>query len=143
MLADKHDKTSQEYGNDELEESIESGEGNIPKLPEKLKALLGDQMMSKHEAETMKENYLAKLRKLEYEKKAGSVVEVEPLRKLLFELWRRERDALLNFPTRYSAVIAAKLGVDQNALTIELELCINEFLNERSEQPRITIGKSM
>ena len=100
-------------------------------------------MMSKHQAETVKENYLAKLRKLEYEKKAGKVVEVEPLKKILFELWRRERDALLNLPSRIGAVIAAELGIDQNRLVILLEKSIHEFLAERSDQPRITIGKSM
>jgi hypothetical protein len=137
------DCLSHDSGKSDVVRQVEAEKEEIPKLPKKLKALLGDQMMSKNEAETMKENYLAKLRKLEYEKKAGRVVEVEPLKKVLFELWRRERDALLNFPTRYSAVIAAKLGINQNVLTIELERCINEFLTERADKPRITIGENV
>lgn len=128
--------------NEDIRKDIIRKEKNV-EHPEKLKALLGDQMMSKHQAETLKENYLAKLRKLEYEKKAGNVVEVEPLKKILFELWRQERDALLNLPSRIGAVIAAELGIDQNRLVILLEKSIHEFLAERADQPRITIGKSM
>lgn len=115
-------------------------EEEIPELPEKIKAAFGEELMSKYDAETLKENYLARLRKLEYEKKAGKLVEAEPLKKVLFELWRRERDALLNLPSRIGAVIAAELGVDQNRLVILLERQINEFLNERADQPRIRLA---
>lgn len=115
-------------------------EEEIPDLPEEIKAVLGDRLLTKHEAETLKENYLAKLRKLEYEKKAGMVVEIEPLKKILFELWRQERDALLNLPSRIGAVIASELSVDQNRLIILLERQINEFLNERADQPRLRLA---
>lgn len=115
-------------------------EDEIPDLPEEVKAVLGDRLLTKHQAETLKENYLAKLRKLEYEKKSGKVVEVEPLKKILFEMWRQERDALLNLPSRIGATIAAELGIDQNRLIILLEQHIHEFLNERADQPRIRLA---
>lgn len=113
----------------------------MPGIVEGVTALLDRaDMLSKYDAEEVKENYLALLRKLEYEKKAGLLVEIEPLKKLLFELWRRERDALLNLPSRISAVIAAELGVDQNRLAILLEKCIHEFLDERADQPRLRLS---
>jgi hypothetical protein len=127
-----------EPDNQDENQSIDADDA-IPDLPKEIEEALGGRLLSKHEAETLKENYLAKLRQLEYEKKAGRVVEVEPLKKVIFELWRRERDALLNLPSRIGAVIAAELEIDQNRLVILLERHINEFLNERADQPRIRL----
>lgn len=100
----------------------------------------GGELLSKAEAERVKENYLALLRRLEYEQKSGRLVEAEPLRRKLFDLWRTERDAWLNWPTRIGAILSTELGVDQNTLTIALEKHVNEHLLERAENPRIDLG---
>lgn len=97
-------------------------------------------MVSESEARRVKENYIALLRQLEFEIRSGKLIEAEPLRKSLFEIWRRERDSLLRLPSRIGAVLAAKFKVDQNEMTIELEKVITEYLAERSEEPLISGG---
>lgn len=94
-------------------------------------------LLSKAEAERVKENYLAAMRKLQFEKEAGKLVEAEPVKKHLFDLWRRERDAWLTWPARVGAIIAAELGADQAQVNILLEKHVREHLDERAGEPTL------
>lgn len=89
-------------------------------------------LVSFMEAQRRKENYLARLRQLEFEIKSGRLVDAEAAKKTTFDLARGERDALLNWPARVSPLIAADLGVDQVKLGVALERHVREFLLERS-----------
>jgi hypothetical protein len=51
----------------------------------------------------------------------------------VFELARRDRDALLNFPAQKSPMIAAEVGADQVKLTVVLEKYVRQFLSERAD----------
>ncbi len=60
-----------------------------------------------------KEDFAGRLKELEYRHKAGELVELEVARQVLFTEFRAARDAWLNWPTRYAALIAAELGIDE------------------------------
>lgn len=64
-----------------------------------------------------KEHYLALLRELEFERKSGAVIELDLARSVLFEEFRALRDAWLNWPAKYAALIAADLGLDAGRVT--------------------------
>ena len=84
-------------------------------------------------AQRSKENYLAKLRQLEFEVKSGRLVAADGVRNAVFRLARADRDSLMNWPSRVSPELAAELGVDQAAMTIALEKHIRAYLSERSQ----------
>lgn len=113
---------------EEIERATEQASG------ENVVALFGE-MVSKAEAERVKENALARLRQLEYSQKCGQLVEVEPVRRHLFDLWRQERDAWVNWPGRVAALMAAELGVDATQLQVMLEKHVRQHLEERSDAP--------
>lgn len=62
---------------------------------------------------THKEDFAGRLKELEYRKKAGELVELDMARQILFDEFRAARDAWLNWPTRFAALIAADLGIEQ------------------------------
>lgn len=60
-----------------------------------------------------KEDFAGRLKELEYRQKAGELIELALARRILFEEARAARDAWLNWPNRYAALMAAELGVEQ------------------------------
>jgi hypothetical protein len=60
----------------------------------------------------IKENYLALLRQLEYSIKAGAVIDLTAAEHTVFDLFRAERDAWLNWPARVAPLIAADLDFE-------------------------------
>ena len=75
-----------------------------------------------NEAKRVKENYLAKLRQLEYEEKSGAIVDIALVEKALFEGARAQRDSWLNWPAKVGPLIAATLNVEADQVV--------EILNE-------------
>ena len=73
--------------------------------------------MSMDEARRVKENYLALLNQLDYEQKAGRLIELTHAERVVFETFRGVRDAWLNWPTRVGPLIAADLGCDAGQVT--------------------------
>jgi len=65
------------------------------------------------EALRVKENYLALLRKLEYEEKSGSLIDVASVERVVFEMFRSARDAWLGWPTKIAPHVAQALGIDE------------------------------
>lgn len=61
-----------------------------------------------HEARTLKERYLAALRKIELDEKTGRLVEVEQVKLAAFNKARQARDTLLNIPDRIAPILAAE-----------------------------------
>lgn len=83
-------------------------------------------------AQRLKENYLAKLRKLEFEIKSGVLIDADAARSAVFALARGDRDSLMNWPARVAPLIAAELGCDQVALAVVLEKHVRNHLSERA-----------
>lgn len=91
------------------------------------------------EAKALKETYLARLRKLEFEMKSGRLVDADAARKMVFELSRQDRDSWTNWPSRVAPLMAAELGVDLVKLAVILEQYVREHLTERA-QPTLRLA---
>lgn len=95
----------------------------------------GNAPLGHAEAKRVKENYLALLRQLEYETKAGRLVDAESSRALFAKRWSDERKALEDWPSRVAPQLAAKFSVDPVALRVALEDAVNAHLTARVERP--------
>ena len=96
----------------------------------------GVQMLPYGAALERKENYLALLRKLEFEQKSGELVELAMAERVLFEGARAQRDAWLNWPARVGAMIAANLGLYADRVTAILTTHVHKHL-EQLEDPDV------
>lgn len=91
-------------------------------------------------AKTNKEVMLGNLRALEYEQKAGRLVDKATVERRVFELARASRDGWVNWPSQVGPLIAHELGVGDIAKTIiVLEKYVREHLLERS-QPTLRLS---
>ncbi|HDS2235922.1 TPA: hypothetical protein QH740_002910 [Klebsiella michiganensis] len=73
--------------------------------------------LSLDEARRVKENYLALLTKLEFQQKDGQLIEMAVAEEVLFNAFRQQRDAWLNWPSRVAPLMAADLGVPADRMT--------------------------
>lgn len=73
--------------------------------------------MTREEASRVKENYLALLTKLEFEKEDGQLVELSVAESVLFVAFRQQRDAWMNWPSRVAPLMAADLDVPADRMT--------------------------
>jgi hypothetical protein len=86
------------------------------------------------EALRVKENYLAFLRRLDYEQRSGSVVDMGEARSVVFELCREQRDVWLAWPARVAPLLAAELNIsDLDGLLAALTLYVQRQLAELGE----------
>jgi len=81
----------------------------------------------------------AQLKELELDVRGGKLVDAAGVERDIERLSRSDRDAFLNWPSRVSAEIAARFGINSVELEIELERRIKQFLIERGD-PRIHLG---
>ena len=72
------------------------------------------------EALRVKENYIAKLRQLEFQQKSGALVALVDAEGVLFELFRGQRDAWLSWPAKVGPILAAELGIEEADRVTEL-----------------------
>ncbi len=80
------------------------------------------------ESRAIKEAYLARLAKLEYEERVGQLVSAEDVKEEAFKLARIVRDALLNIPERLSAELAAE--TDSHRIHQRLKAALIDVLQE-------------
>ncbi|WP_417026874.1 MULTISPECIES: hypothetical protein [Citrobacter] len=73
--------------------------------------------LSLDEARRIKENYLALLTKLEFQQKDGQLIELTAAEEVLFNAFRQQRDAWLNWPSRVAPLMAADLDVPADRMT--------------------------
>jgi hypothetical protein len=79
------------------------------------------------------------LRKLEYEQREGSVIELAQAEAVMFDLFRAARDAWLAWPSKVAPFIAAELGVEVDAVAMLLSEHVYRQLRELGEpQPDFT-----
>jgi hypothetical protein len=64
-----------------------------------------------------KEHFLALLRELEYREKESQLIDLDTARGVMYEEFRRVRDAWMNWPARYAALIASDLGIEADRVT--------------------------
>ncbi|PRX29015.1 hypothetical protein SAMN05216257_10496 [Meinhardsimonia xiamenensis] len=86
-----------------------------------------------NKARTAKTFYEAQLMRQKFRQQEGELVPREAAEKMVTALARRVRDALLAWPTRVSAEMAAELGVEARELEQVLERALWDFLAEQSE----------
>lgn len=79
-----------------------------------------DMGMSFDEARRMKEVSLVLLNQLEYETKIGALVDLDLARNIFFEEFRAQRDAWLNWPSKFGPMIAADVGLDASDKVTEV-----------------------
>lgn len=76
-----------------------------------------------------KEDYAGRLKELEYLQRAGKLIELDLAKQVVFDSSRQARNAWMNWPARYGAVIAADLGVDAGQVFNVLERYVMEQLH--------------
>lgn len=86
--------------------------------------------LSMAEAERVKENYLALLRKLEFETKSNSSISLVAAETAFFNAGREGRDAWMSWAPRIATEAAAELGVDARKLTEVLTRHVQQHLAE-------------
>ncbi|MEX3839779.1 hypothetical protein [Paraburkholderia sp. BR10882] len=86
-----------------------------------------------------KERSLAALRRLEFEQKSGTLIEIEVARRMLFEAARAARDAWLMWPARISVPLAARLGAEPDIVLRELTRLVYDQLGRMGE-PGVDFG---
>ncbi|MGL4858777.1 MAG: hypothetical protein ACRC5A_03385 [Enterobacteriaceae bacterium] len=94
--------------------------------------------MSLEEARRFKENYLALMAQLTYQKESGEVVELSIAENVLFKAFRAQRDSWLNWPARVAPLIAADLNIEADRVTEVLTGHVHEHLT-RLSQPEFNI----
>ena len=93
----------------------------------------GVELLAFDEARRFKENYLGLMAQLEYERKSGSLVELETATAILFEEFRAQRDAWLNWPTRVGPILAADLGVEADRVVEALTAHVHKQIAQLGE----------
>jgi hypothetical protein len=88
-----------------------------------------------NEARRLKENYLALLRELEYQEKTGSLVDLDLVKRVLFEEHRAQRDAWLNWPARVGPLIAAEFDLEADKLVGALNEHVHKHITQLGEPP--------
>ena len=98
------------------EEVDEGGDPSLESIARELLLENGAEL-SLDEARRIKENYLALLTKLEFQQKDGQLIEMTIAEEVLFNAFRQQRDAWLNWPSRVAPLMAADLGVPADRMT--------------------------
>lgn len=91
------------------------------------------ELMDFDDARCFKENYLGLMAQLEYERKSGSLVELDTATAILFEEFRAQRDAWLNWPTRVGPILAADLGVEADRVVETLTAHVHKHIAQLGE----------
>ncbi|MBE0152702.1 hypothetical protein FOT80_25320 [Serratia fonticola] len=97
--------------------------------------------MSREEAARVKENYLALLTKLEYEKEDGQLVDLSIAETVLFNAFRAQRDSWMNWPSRVAPLMAADLNVPADRMTEVLIEHVHKHISSLGE-PEFNTGET-
>jgi len=97
--------------------------------------------MSMDEARRQKEVYLVLLHKLDFEQKSGGLVDLQTAQTVLFEEFRAQRDAWLNWPARIGPILAADLGLDADRVVDALTAHVHKQIAQLGE-PQAEFGET-
>jgi hypothetical protein len=110
-----------------------------PRNVEPLAASAGGGAGSFHSARTANEVLKAQERKLRLEERRGQLVDKARALMLVHRLAKEERDAILAWPARVAAEMAAELGVDAHRLQTLMDARLRQHLAERHDV-RVSVG---
>jgi hypothetical protein len=91
------------------------------------------------EARRIKEVYLALLNRLEFEQKTGALVDLKTAETILFEEFRSQRDAWLNWPARIGPLLAADLHLEADRVVDALTAYVHKQIAQLGE-PQAEFG---
>jgi hypothetical protein len=82
-------------------------------------------------ARAIRENYLARLSKLDYEERSGKLINKDEVQVEAFNQYRTFRDGMLNLPDRLAAVLAAESESAKvhEILTTEIRKALQDYAN--------------
>jgi hypothetical protein len=92
-----------------------------------------------HDARTANEVLKAQERRLRLDERKGKLVDKARALLLVHRLAREERDAILAWPARVAAEMAAELGVDAHRLQTMMDTRLRAYLAERHDV-RVSMG---
>lgn len=92
-----------------------------------------------HDARTANEILKAQERRLRLDERKGRLVEKARALLLVHRLAKEERDAILAWPARVAAELAAELGVDAHRLQTLMDARLRAHLAERNDV-RVSVG---
>jgi hypothetical protein len=80
-------------------------------------------------ARAVRESYMARLAKIEFEERSGKLVSADEVQVSAFNRFRQFRDGMLNIPDRLAAVLAAETDPRQvhELLAAEIRKALSEF----------------
>jgi pyruvate/2-oxoglutarate dehydrogenase complex dihydrolipoamide acyltransferase (E2) component len=80
-------------------------------------------------ARAVRENYMARLAKIDFEERSGKLVSRDEVQVAAFNKFRTFRDGMLNIPDRVSAMLAAESDASKvhGSLTTEIRKALLEF----------------
>ena len=83
-------------------------------------------------ARAVREHYQARLAKIEFEERTGSLVSRDEVQVAAFNRFRQFRDHLLNIPDRVAAMVAAESDPAKvhQILTAEIRKALNDFADD-------------
>jgi hypothetical protein len=83
-------------------------------------------------ARAVREQYMARLAKLEYEERVGSLVSKDEMKIAAFNETRRFRDHMLNIPDRVAAMVAAETETARcfEIIATEIRKALNEYADQ-------------
>ncbi|WP_426954128.1 hypothetical protein [Muricoccus radiodurans] len=102
--------------------SIPTGEGSMPRTGTTFS-----------DARTAHEILKAQERRLRLDERRGKLIDKARALLLVHRLAREERDAILAWPARVAAELAAELGVDPHRLQTLMDSRLRQHLSERGE----------
>jgi hypothetical protein len=85
-------------------------------------------------ARAVREHYQARLAKIEYEERVGSLVSKDEVQIASFNKFRQFRDAMLNIPDRIAAMLAAETDGAKcyEIIATEIRKALNEFADSNA-----------
>ncbi|MFL1463480.1 elements of external origin [Roseococcus sp. DSY-14] len=92
-----------------------------------------------HDARTANEVLKAQERRLRLDERKGKLVDKARALLLVHRLAKEERDAILAWPARVAAEMAAELGVDVHRLQTMMDMRLRQHLAERHDV-RVSVG---
>jgi hypothetical protein len=92
-----------------------------------------------HDARTANEVLKAQERRLRLDERKGKLVDKARALLLVHRLAKEERDAILAWPARVAAEMAAELGVDAHRLQTMMDARLRQHLAERHDV-RVSVG---
>jgi hypothetical protein len=95
--------------------------------------LLAGNVLTKVQAEGIKESALALKHLVAVRKEAGQLLEAEAVERVVFEEAQKARDAWLNFPSKVAPLLAADLGVDAGLIAEALTAHVHKQLESLGE----------